>query len=393
MGSIVSFPCRKPSLQLLTSFSSSNIGNTTSVIVEAGYLVRNVSIDGTALNVYGDLNATVPIKVIGAPANTTSLSFNGQDLNFTTDSVTGDWSSSLNYPVATINIPDLSNLTWKYVDDLPEIQPTYDDSLWTAADHNSSVNPTALKTPTSLYASDYGYNAGVLIYRGHFIATGNESSFYVSTQGGSAYGSSAWVNSTYLGSWPGIDKATAHNDTYTVPNLATGKAYTITVIVDNNGLDEDTTVGSDEMKNPRGILDYELSGHPKTDITWKLTGNLGGEAYVDKARGPLNEGGLYAERQGFTQPNPPNSNWVSGSPETGTSMPGVAFYSASFSLDIPVGYDVPLTFNFGNTTIDGVVADYRAQLWVNGYQFGKYANNIGPQTSFPVPQGKQIPCS
>jgi hypothetical protein len=33
------------------------------------------------------------------------------------------------------------------------------------------------------------------------------------------------------------------------------------------------------------------------------------------------------------------------------------------------------------------VADYRAQLWVNGYQFGKYANNIGPQSSFPVPQG------
>ena len=34
------------------------------------------------------------------------------------------------------------------------------------------------------------------------------------------------------------------------------------------------------------------------------------------------------------------------------------------------------------------VADYRVQLWVNGYMFGKYVNNIGPQTSFPVPQGK-----
>jgi beta-galactosidase len=26
-------------------------------------------------------------------------------------------------------------------------------------------------------------------------------------------------------------------------------------------------------------------------------------------------------------------------------------------------------------------------LYVNGYQYGKYVNNIGPQTSFPVPEG------
>lgn len=30
---------------------------------------------------------------------------------------------------------------------------------------------------------------------------------------------------------------------------------------------------------------------------------------------------------------------------------------------------------------------YRAQLFVNGYQYGKYVNHIGPQTSFPVPEG------
>jgi hypothetical protein len=141
------------------------------------------------------------------------------------------------------------------------------------------------------------------------------------------------------------------------------------------------------MKSPRGILNYALSGRNQSTITWKLTGNLGGEQYIDKVRGPLNEGGLYAERQGFTQPYPPNLNWASGDPETGISKAGVAFYQASFSLDLPRDYDIPLTFNFGNTTIDGAVADYRAQLWVNGYQFGKYVNNIGPQAAFPVPQG------
>jgi hypothetical protein len=52
--------------------------------------------------------------------------------------------------------------------------------------------------------------------------------------------------------------------------------------MDNMGLDEDFTVGSDKMKNPRGILKYALSGRDQSAIT-KLTGNLGGEDYQDKA--------------------------------------------------------------------------------------------------------------
>lgn len=367
---------------------TSSIENTQSVIVQAGYLVRSVSIDGKALNIKGDLNATVPINVLGAPSGTTELLFNGQKVRFTTNPVTGEWSSTLKYNAPKLSLPDLSSLSWKYVDNLPEIQRSYDDSAWTAADHKTSNNTVfPLKTPTSLFGSDYGYNTGVLIFRGRFTATGSESSLYLSTQGGSAFGSSVFLDSTYIGSWPGIDAASANNATYTLPNLKAGKSYVFTIIVDNNGLNENWIVGPDEMKNPRGILDYNLSGRVKSEVAWKLTGNLGGEAYIDKVRGPLNEGGLYAERQGFTQPNPPNHNWASGNPETGISKAGVAFYQTSFNLNLPKGYDIPLTFSFGNTTINGAVADYRAQLWVNGYQFGKYVNNIGPQSSFPVPQG------
>lgn len=338
------------------------------MIVEAGYFVRSVYIEGTSLHVDGDLNATVPIKVIGAPPSTKDLNFNSKKLDFTIDPITGDWSSTLGYTAPTINLPDLSSLGWKYLDNLPEIQSSYDDSAWTEANHTTSTNPYTLRTPTSLFASDYGYNTGVLIYRGHFVANGNEASFQINTQGGSAFGSSVWLDSTYLGSWPGIDRSSAHNDTYTIPNLVSGKTYVITVVVDNNGLDENWSVGGDQMKDPRGILNYMLNGHSQSDITWKLTGNLGGEEYVDKVRGPLNEGGLYAERQGFTQPFPPNEKWVAGNPETGISTAGIAFYQADFHLDLPDDYDIPLSFNFGNTTINGAVADYRAQLWVNGYQ-------------------------
>ena len=366
----------------------SGVANTQSVIVQAGYLIRSVALNGGTLNINGDLNATVPIKVLGAPAGARELQFNGRKIDFTTNPVTGEWSSTLKYTAPDVNLPDLSSLSWKYVDNLPEIQPSYDDSAWTVADHTTTNNTIAsLQTPTSLFGSDYGYNTGVLIFRGWFTAQGSESSLYLNTQGGSAFGSTVFLNSTYIGSWPGIDAASSNNATYTLPNLVAGKSYVFTILVDNNGLDENWSVGLDLMKDPRGILDYGLSGRDQSDITWKVTGNLGGESYVDKVRGPLNEGGLYAERQGFTQPRPPNAKWASGNPATGISKAGVAFYQASFNLDLPKGYDIPLTFNFGNTTINGAVADYRAQLWVNGYQFGKYANNIGPQSSYPVPQG------
>lgn len=232
----------------------------------------------------------------------------------------------------------------------------------------------------------------MLIYRGAFVATGDESTFYLRTQGGNAFGSSVWLDATYIGSWAGNDKSLDNNSTYTLPSLRAGKRYVFTILVDNNGIHDNWVVGEDKMKQPRGILAYSLSGHPsQSSITWKLTGNLGGEKYIDKTRGPLNEGGLYAERQGFHQPFPPNRNWTAGSPATGTKEAGVAFYQADFTLDLPAGYDVPLSFSFGNTTTEGRPAEYRAQLWVNGWQYGKYINNVGPQTNYPVPQGRSLP--
>ena len=363
--------------------------SSTATIIQAGYLVRSACIQGSILQVYGDLNATVPLKVIGPPSAAKTLSFNDQELEFTSDPTTGEWSSTLTYEAPTLEIPSLPSLEWKYIDGLPEIQASYDDSAWTVANHPTSINPSALQTPTSLYASDYGYNAGILIYRGHFEPLGNESTFYISTQGGAAFSSSVWLNSTYLGSWPGFVNVASDNSTYKLPALESGASYVFTVIVDNQGLEEQFEIGLDSMKLPRGILDFDLDGRGQEAITWKLTGNLRGEQYVDKVRGPLNEGGTYAERQGFHQPAPPIETWSSGSPESGLSQAGINFYSSSFQLDLPIGYDIPLSFTFGNTTINDVSANYTALLFVNGYQYGKYKNYFGPQSSFPVPQGKK----
>ena len=347
--------------------------------------MRTAYLKDSDLHITADFNATTPIEVIGAPESAENLYINNEKVSHNVDK-NGIWTSEVDYTPPEISLPSLKDLEWKYLDTLPEIQSSYDDSAWPNADKSTTSNTLRpLDTPTSLYSSDYGFHAGYLVYRGSFVAQGNETSFFIRTQGGQAFGSSVWLNQTLLGSWTGLNKDSDNNSTYQLPHLEQGKTYVITVVVDNMGLDENGTVGEDEMKKPRGILDYLLSGREADAITWKLTGNHGGEDYHDKVRGPLNEGGLYAERHGFHQPEPPSADWKSSSPLDRLSEPGIGFYSAKLDLDIPRGWDVPVYFNFGNST--ATTSPYRVQLYVNGYQYGKYVSNIGPQTSYPVPEG------
>ncbi|KIW20461.1 hypothetical protein PV08_01036 [Exophiala spinifera] len=368
-----------------TAGFSSKETTAGSIIVKAGYLVRGAYLEGSNLYLAADFNATTPIEVIGVPNSANALFVNGQPSQYTTSS-NGDWATTVTWADPKFTLPTLSSLDWKYVDTLPEIQPGYDDWLWPFADLTTTNNTWRdLTTPTSLYASDYGFHSGSLLYRGHFVSQGNESILYINTRGGKAYGHSIWLNQTFVGSWAGVSTQNNTNVTYNLPPLQAGKAYVFSILIDHMGYDESGFIGSDLMKTPRGILDYSLAGQEKTAITWKLTGNLGGEDYRDRTRGPLNEGGMYAERQGWHLPNPPSQNWESRSPFDGVSEAGVGFFSTQFDLDIPAGWDVPLSFKFGNSTQPP--AQYRVQFYINGFQYGKYVNHIGPQTTFPVPQG------
>ncbi|KAF9696246.1 hypothetical protein EKO04_005856 [Ascochyta lentis] len=367
------------------------------VILKAGYLTRTAKVSGDTLALTGDLNATTPIEVIGAPSTVSKVTFNGKDVSVEA-SKAGALSGTVELPKADISIPKLNELEWKYIDTLPEIQADYDDSKWKVADLKKTYNSLRpLTTPVSLYSSDYGFHTGTLLYRGSFKATGNETTFYAWNQGGSAFGSSIWIGDEFLGSWRGYDAATNGNSTVTLPNLSAGKEYTITVVIDNQGLDQTWTIGTETGKNPRGILNYNLAGHSQSDVSWKLTGNLGGEDYVDISRGPLNEGGLFAERNGLHQPGAlsANAGWkASKGPVTdGITAPGIGFFATEFDLNLPTGYDIPVSFTFTNGTSSNStgsgssVAAYRVQLYINGWQYGKYVNNVGPQTNFPVPEG------
>ncbi|AEO65317.1 glycoside hydrolase family 35 protein [Thermothielavioides terrestris NRRL 8126] len=365
------------------------------LIVNGGYLIRSAALANGTLTIRGDFNRTTTLELIGVPQAATSLVINTTPTPHRADD-DGHWLAQIAYSPPSITLPDLSAVAWSYIDTLPERQSSFSDAAWPSANHTFTNNTylQAPQTPTSLYASDYTFHAGgALLFRGHFTATGGESAVTLHTQGGRAYAAAVWLDDEFLGGWAGNSSASSHRDTFAV-RLVPGRAYALTVLLDNMGNAQNALVGGDDMKAPRGILQFNFTmggGGAAPAVDWKVTGNLGGEDYVDKARGPLNEGGLWAERQGFHLPGAPTSSggWTAGSsPMKGIGEPGVGFWRAEAELDIPgEQWDVPLSFEFPPIDTTGAQGRYRAVLWVNGFQFGRYISHIGPQTSVPVPEG------
>ncbi|PPQ68771.1 hypothetical protein CVT24_007713 [Panaeolus cyanescens] len=355
------------------------------IIVKGGYLLRSVAVKDGVLAIKGDLNGTANFEIIAPTKDSASVTFNGSPLSLTKTSY-GTLTASRAASLPNVVVPNLSSLTWKTANSLPEILQSYSDSAWVTASHNSTVNPRKPATNVVLYAGDYGFHTGNILWRAHFSATGTETGFKVNVLGGAAFGYSVWLDSTFIGSWVGDAVHNQYEGTFKFPSsLANGSKHVITILQDHMGYEEDWTTGNDDFKAPRGINRYSFVGSTSTVVsTWKVTGNLGGESYVDRTRGPLNEGGLYGERQGWHLPGFNDASWATGTPTTGISAPGVSFYRTKFNLNIPQGVDYPLALVVSNSTTN---PHFRSQFYVNGYQFGKYVNHIGPQLSFPVPQG------
>ncbi|CAA7259499.1 unnamed protein product [Cyclocybe aegerita] len=356
-----------------------------SIIIKGGYLLRSVNINGRTLAITGDLNNTANFEIIAPTAASNRVTFNGAPLALSKTSY-GTLTARRAATLPPVSIPDLSSLSWKAANSLPEIASTYSDDVWTVADLITTDNPSGLATPVVLYSGEYGYHTGNILWRAHFTATGSETGFRARVIGGAAFAYSVWLDSTFIGSWEGNAPRNEFEGTFNFPaTLVAGSNHIITLLQDHMGYEEDWVAASETFKAPRGLLSYSFIGSSTTTVTtWKVTGNLGGEDYIDKVRGALNEGGLFAERQGWHLPGFNDASWDSGSPTAGISAPGVSFYRTKFNLNVPNGVDYPLALVTTNSTTN---PHFRAQFYVNGYQFGKYINHIGPQKLFPVPQG------
>jgi beta-galactosidase GanA len=125
---------------------------------------------------------------------------------------------------------------------------------------------------------------------------------------------------------------------------------------------------------------------------WQVIGNLGGENFADKVRGPYNEGGLYVERIGAHLPGFSTAGWTSGAtcnPLQGIPHAGIMAYRTIFNLNLPVGADLPLALK---VTLSATT-NYRTLIYINGWQFGRVLNGVqnGPQDTFPVRSSYSIP--
>lgn len=98
------------------------------------------------------------------------------------------------------------------------------------------------------------------------------------------------------------------------------------------------------------------------------------DSFSDRLRGIFNEGGSYGERQGWHLPEVDTSLWPQRDLALGIpgNQAGLGFFVTHFDLNIPVGFDVPISLEFE----DGP-SSYRALLFVNGWMMGKRVANIG----------------
>jgi beta-galactosidase GanA len=356
------------------------------IFIIGPYLVRDAFHQGNQLVIHGDSDTSTAIEAYTGRFIDT-IQWNGQRLR-AQKTAYGSYTAQI--PGAEsrhIDLPTLSE--WRSADSLPEIAPNYDDSKWTVCNKNSTLSPTAPASLPVLFASDYGFYSGAKVYRGYFDGV-NSSAVYISTSGGLGFGWNAWLNGQLIGGHEGNGSLTNIAANLSLPSSALKlKHNVITVVVDYHGHDETSTANG--VENPRGILGaYLLPAGTATNTgfkLWKIAGNAGGPANIDPVRGPMNEGGLYAERLGWFLPgfdtDARSHTFGHSSPYEGLNKSGIVFYTTDFYLNIDQDLDVPLGFEF--SAPNGTVA--RVMLWVNGYQYGKYVPQLGPQTRFPVPPG------
>ena len=375
-------------------------------LVSGTYLVKNATIDNDTLALYGAANISSSLDIVTRSA-VTKVSWNGAMLN-TKKSPWGSLVATVPGPSSAATSLTAPGLTgWKYADSLPEASATFDDSKWTVAGLTSSNNeyfqdPLVQTEGKVLFADAYGHHANNIVWRGHFSAGSTPpTGIYFRYEGGKYSAGSLFLNSVFLGSLHADNYSDDFaNFTFPAGALKTGGANVITFLHDNTGLEEDggfapigfRTYESDNdsklnlqsLKMPRGIIAYNWLGSTTTKMDeWRVQGNFKGEDAPDRVRTYINEGGLYGEVQGWHLPGFDDSKWTSGSPTDGLSTAGVGFYRTTFNLNVPAGHDIPISVRFS----EDKGSDYRALLYINGWQFGRRFTRYGPQTSFVVPPG------
>ncbi|MBV9838158.1 MAG: beta galactosidase jelly roll domain-containing protein, partial [Solirubrobacterales bacterium] len=365
-------------------------------VLERGpYLVRGATADAGGLSLRGDTSMPTTLEV-WAPRGVARLRWNGAPVAVRATTA-GSLVTVARLPgPAPVRLPDLSNAVWRSARESPEADPSFDDSAWLSASkaHTNSTTPPPAGQPV-LTADDYGFHHGDVWYRARYSGAGAAASVALRFGGGGAGMLQAWLDGRYLGQdvlGTGVSSPpTTGTATFTIPaRLRTSGRHLLAVMVRDDSHNEDGGI-NDAQKEGRGLISVAFAdagaGAVNVHPGWKIQGNEGGEEITDAVRGAVNNGGLYGERAGWYLPGYPDHAWSSASLPAASAAPGTTWYRTSFRLDVPAVDDASLGLTIGNPSTPRFAADYRALIFVNGWNMGQYIANVGPQHTFVVPNG------
>ncbi|WP_031236245.1 beta-galactosidase [Asticcacaulis sp. AC460] len=360
------------------------------VLERSNALIRTAKFDNGALHLTGDTEKESTIE-IWAPKPVQTLTFNGQPAQF--EVMEGAlWTTGLAGPQEA-SVPNLMELQWVRRKDSQEADPKFDDSQWRVADLKESAATLDTQPPPGapvLAMSDYGFHHGDVWYRGKFRVTGQSpETLNFTWNGGPAGVAQVWIDGRFIGEREGTagearPKTTMKSHLY-IPALRPGE-HTVSIMVRNNAHNWDLGA-DDEHKEARGLISVELG---KLRINWKIQGNKGGEFISDLVRGPMNNGGLYGEREGWYLPVAPfadTTGWEAGTFDDDPPGPGTYWLRTNFKLDLPKDHDTQIGLVFGDPDVPRTVNRTRILIFVNGWHVGNFLSHIGPQKTFILPPG------
>lgn len=357
-------------------------------------LVRSATLAGGTLALRGDIDADGAIEIWGPAFE--RASFNGQDLAFTRQPDGSVRAAGLKGPEA-VRLPDLARAAWTRRMDSVEAAPRFDDSAWVQADRRPSAAQTWTmpeRGQPTLAMSDYGFHHGDVWYRGRFTTTDPKANQLELFYGAGGAGMiQVWVDGRFVGQHE-LDVGRAFPETTDSIKLSLGDLrpgeHVVAVMVRNNAHNWNL-MADDFHREARGLISASLTSRGGqrfgTPIAWRIQGRQGGEALVDRVRGPMNNGGLYGERSGWHLPSTQVQGWTSARPTDAPPAAGTYWLRTQFKLDLPRNHDIQLGLAFGDTTTPRSERDNRALIFVNGWNMGQFIAHIGPQRTFVIPPG------
>jgi hypothetical protein len=363
------------------------------VLVRGPALVRTAGVRGSTLTLTGDTAAATPLE-LWAPARLQAVTWNGARVELA-DGAAGSRRAArpLSGP-AGFALPTLTG--WKVKAESPEAAPDFDDSGWQAIDNRAYASTTARPDgQPNMLMDAYGFHEGDVWYRGRFAGGSNAERIRLYYGAGGSGLVQVFLDGRFVGQGEtpgGLPRPiTTGVAEFMLSDAARAPGeHVLSVMVRNNGHNWD--LDSDDFhKEGRGLI--SVSVEPRTGpsfavpIAWKIQGRRGGEDLADPMRGIANNGGLYGERVGWHLPGFDDSGWTATTLPAAGAQPGTSWYRTEFTLAVPKGQDTTIAVQFGDPAKPRSPVDYRVLLFVNGWNMGQFIAHVGPQRTFPIPEG------